>query len=445
MSKQIPELTIIATPTAGQESIIETVVARHDTYATSRMTLAQIFTLGSISGSIKVALDALSGLISGNTTSINTLSSTKLNISWGTRTGLTANRAIITDWAGVETYLTGTTTQVIGFDGAGKPIAVTPTVDINGLTQKTTPIGADEVLISDSEASWANKKVTIDSIRWDGAMFGDGSDGDITISSWTTTIPFSANGYVEKNYNNLTITGGTLTFSGPATNWSVAYIKVKGRFKMTWWTISVVWMWAAWQTLGYTILRSNWPWAGWAGNAGTAWTSYQDAWWTTIFNGAGWGNSPSAFGWSPWRWGWILIIEADEWEFTTGTLDASGQAATAGTAPSQNQGCAGAGWGWAGSIVRRARFIITDTGTYRVDWWIWANWLSWPNGNTGNGDKWGWGGWSNSSWWVGWTTPANGANSTWWTGWVKGSNSTDWFGNVTTWGGGGWAGRIIKN
>ena len=64
-------------------------------------------------------------------------------------------------------------------------------------------------------------------------MFGDGSDGDLTISSGTTTIPFSANGYIEKNYNNLTITGGTLTFSGPATNGSVAYIKVKGRFKMT--------------------------------------------------------------------------------------------------------------------------------------------------------------------------------------------------------------------
>ena len=110
MSKQIHELDIIATPTAGQESIIETVVARHDTYETSRMTLAQIFTLGSISGAIKSALDALS--------------STKLNIAWGTRTGLTANRAIITDWTGVETYLTGTTTQVIGFDGAGKPIAI---------------------------------------------------------------------------------------------------------------------------------------------------------------------------------------------------------------------------------------------------------------------------------------------------------------------------------
>ena len=35
------------------------------------------------------------------------------------------------DGSGVETYLTGTTTQVIGFDGAGKPIAVDPSVDIH--------------------------------------------------------------------------------------------------------------------------------------------------------------------------------------------------------------------------------------------------------------------------------------------------------------------------
>ena len=72
MAKQIPELDIIATPTAGQESLIETVVARHDTYETSRMTLAQIFTLGSISGAIKVALDAKqASLVSG--TNIKTI------------------------------------------------------------------------------------------------------------------------------------------------------------------------------------------------------------------------------------------------------------------------------------------------------------------------------------------------------------------------------------
>ena len=108
MAKQIPELDIIPTPTAGQESIIETVVARHDTYAPSRMTLAQIFTLGSISGAIKSALDTLSGLIAGNTSSINTLSTTKLNIAGGTRTGLTAKAVICTDASGNEVEITGT-------------------------------------------------------------------------------------------------------------------------------------------------------------------------------------------------------------------------------------------------------------------------------------------------------------------------------------------------
>ena len=71
---------------------------------------------------------------------------------------MTANRAIITDGTGVETYLTGTTTQVIGFDGAGKPTAVTPTVDINGLTEKTSTIGATDMLMMYDVAGGANKK-----------------------------------------------------------------------------------------------------------------------------------------------------------------------------------------------------------------------------------------------------------------------------------------------
>ena len=127
------------------------------------MTLAQIFTLATVSGSIKTALDGLSALIAGNTSSINT----KLNIAGGTRTGLTANRALITDASGVETYLTGTTTQVIGFDGAGKPVAVTPSVDIGELPSKTTPVGADQLLLSDSEAGGVNKKIDIKTLVQD--------------------------------------------------------------------------------------------------------------------------------------------------------------------------------------------------------------------------------------------------------------------------------------
>lgn len=77
--KKIPELTQIPTPTAGDESDIQTVVARQSTFGNFKMTLAQIFTLATTSGSIKTALDGLSSLIAGNTSSINTLSSAKLN------------------------------------------------------------------------------------------------------------------------------------------------------------------------------------------------------------------------------------------------------------------------------------------------------------------------------------------------------------------------------
>ena len=103
--KQIPELSAITAPTAGQETDIETVVAKQSTYATYKMTLAQIFTLATVSGAIKTALDALSALIATNTSNISTLSTTKLNVVGGTRTGLTADRILITNASGVETYM----------------------------------------------------------------------------------------------------------------------------------------------------------------------------------------------------------------------------------------------------------------------------------------------------------------------------------------------------
>lgn len=111
--KQIPELSAITAPTAGQETDIETVVAKQSTYATYKMTLAQIFTLATVSGAIKTALDNLSTLISGNTTSINNLSTNKLDKSGALRTGLTAKRVLIVDSSGNETYLSGTSPQQI--------------------------------------------------------------------------------------------------------------------------------------------------------------------------------------------------------------------------------------------------------------------------------------------------------------------------------------------
>lgn len=60
-----------------------------------------------------------------------------------------------------------------------------------------------------------NKKITLSKIL---PQVGNGSDGALNISSGTTTLAFDASGYIEKNYTSFTMTGGTLNFSGPATN-----------------------------------------------------------------------------------------------------------------------------------------------------------------------------------------------------------------------------------
>jgi hypothetical protein len=426
MSKQIPELDIIATPTAGQESLIETVVARHDTYATSRMTLAQIFTLGSISGSIKVALDALSGLISGNTSSINTLSSTKLNIAWGTRTGLTAKAVVATDASGNEVLITGTLWQQIGFDVSNTPVAITPTVDVHGLTQKTTPIGADELLISDSEASFVNKSITFSQII---TPIGTGIDWALSISSGTTTIAFDASGYVEKNYTSFTMTGGTLNFSGPATNGGIAVIKVSGDFSMTWSSIIDI---SGMGGLGTTSSSgSQWKyivfnqnitnfWVIWSGTR-LGWTGlgtnggyiYGYCW----GGGGSWASGAGAASWA--SGGWLIIIEVG-WTFTFNTpsvIKANGANATNGW---------GGGGGWA--VIIKYRTLLSNT------WSITVNGGSSWSSTLGAG---GGGGWSFSTGWTWWTIGNPGGNGTSNSFWTGGTGGTASGGGG---GGGGWAG-----
>ena len=71
---------------------------------------------------------------------------------------MTAKAVVTTDASGNEVMITGTVGQQIGFDGAGKPIAVTPTVDVNGLTEKTSTIGATDMILMYDVAGGANKK-----------------------------------------------------------------------------------------------------------------------------------------------------------------------------------------------------------------------------------------------------------------------------------------------
>ena len=77
------------------------------------------------------------------------------------------------------------------------PIAQAPSVDINGQTAKTSVIAdADQILIYDSSAS-SNRKLAGSLLKYF-SKFGDGSDGDVTI---TTTVTLTRDMF----YNNLTV------------------------------------------------------------------------------------------------------------------------------------------------------------------------------------------------------------------------------------------------
>ena len=223
------------------------------------MTLAQIFTLGSISGAIKSALDTLSGLIAGNTSSINTLSSTKLNIAWGTRTWLTAKAVVTTDASGNEVMITGTVGQQIGFDGTNTPVALTPTVNITGLSTATTVLDTDEY-IQYNQTAVANRKVTGKTMRKVAKkLWGTGADGAINGAS-SITIAGSNNTYIQKNYTSwAAASGGTKTLSITPTN-CILHIKISGDADFTNWTFDGAGKGGQGST---SVVRSTTPWSSW--------------------------------------------------------------------------------------------------------------------------------------------------------------------------------------
>ena len=63
---------------------------------------------------------------------------------------------------------------------------------------------------------------------------GDGSDGDLSISSGTTSISADSNRFVVKNYNDLSITGtGKLAFTTPHADGTVVWLRVAGDLTIT--------------------------------------------------------------------------------------------------------------------------------------------------------------------------------------------------------------------
>ncbi len=53
---------------------------------------------------------------------------------------------------------------------------------------------------------------------------GDGSDGALSVTSGTTTLTVPANGYLEKYYSSIVISGGTLDLSTTATAGNVVVL-----------------------------------------------------------------------------------------------------------------------------------------------------------------------------------------------------------------------------
>ena len=67
-----------------------------------------------------------------------------------------------------------------------------------------------------------------------GAFGGDGSDGELEITSGTTTISATSAAIVIKNYSLISITGtGQLAFSNPNTNGTLIILKSQGNVVLT--------------------------------------------------------------------------------------------------------------------------------------------------------------------------------------------------------------------
>ena len=107
-----------------------------------------------------------------------------------------------------------------------------------------------------------------------GTFGGDGSDGELSITSGTTTIDLGSANLVVKNYTSISITGtGALAFSNPASDGTVIILKSKGNVVLTSSTnplIDLRGMGASATTQGYSILDDNTHYGGAGGNASGA-------------------------------------------------------------------------------------------------------------------------------------------------------------------------------
>lgn len=397
------------------------------------------------------------------------------------RKGMTAHRLIYIDASGNEQELAyGTAGQVLtAVNGTTTPIWSSPSVDINWLTAKPNPKRADKAIISDSEASFVNKNIILWAIESILSYFGDGSDGNVTISG---TITLTRDMY----YNDLTLSNGCILKTNGFkiyVNWTLSrpwtwYIDVSAGNGWDW-RVGANYGndgtgWPAW-TQPYTsgTLPVPLPWRIWDINSGTTnnnwvstsrWLVYVNwaQWW------AGW-NSTDSSSVVTWR------AAAPAWTFTASTnrlsslqhlyhlLDITATIQICEVAPSSSGGetnssfftWEGGGSGWNGWVIYWAIRIINiawATAVFRSKWWNWGKWWDgWIFSSTYRGG--GGGGGGGGQWWIVilivWYSNVT-LNSfidvsgwTWWAGWI--ANAGNGGLTATNWAAGsnGNSGRIV--
>lgn len=335
----------------------------------------------------------------------------------------TSNTYVIAPSPAITAYAAG---QEFTFN-PGNTNTGASTLAVNGLTAKNiTKNGTNPPIAGDIVAG------TLITVMYDGTEFqlmspsaiiaaavksgGTGSDGALSITSGTTTVSASSAPYLEKNYTNVSITStGNLSFSTPATTGTTVAIFIQGTGTVTTSSTHAIDVRSMGGTAnsGYVLLDSpasttsggggsGGGSCGGAGTQGIASVSSSNQQLTVPGqaispfsatqryappggNGSsGTSGGANGFGSGSGGAGGLggggLYVEcAGAWNFTTGAIDASGNAGSASTHNSSGgeQGGDGGGGG-GGNILVLYGTLTADSGTYTV---------SGGAGGTGNGSS----------------------------------------------------------
>lgn len=359
---------------------------------------------------------------------VTRLESAKLNSAGWLRTALSNRLTYYTNWSGAETWLAiGANGTYLKSNGASSaPSRASPPLDITSQTV-ISPVSADSMPFYDTSGAvnWKTILATLFKLLW---FFGDGSDGDVSISGTVTlsrdmyyknlTIPasqilnpnwyrvfvqetMSGSGKIQRNWND-----GSGTTAGAVQNqWSlnmevVGWNGAVALYNSVWvvgtngtsenpamTTTNGVWGGAS----GWYVWATWWAWAS-SGWTSTRWSNYNKimAGLLCMIHGAtqqnltaflesyksqasaGGGSAGGGSGTTGWNgggagWnGWTMRLAVYNWNMT-GTVEGIGGAGAPWANAGAPYGWWGGGWGGGnGSVVFRIYAIMTADATFTL-------------------------------------------------------------------------------